>query len=577
MIHRRRFPTVAMPLVLLRAVLIAPLWWLTPIHAQPPSPAPFDERAHELVVMVTAELAGTDTFGAGIIVGHAADRLYIVTADHVVRRGATTATNIRVMLKSLPGEPLPTTLQADHDETMDLAVLRVPDVRRHRIPVQTLPFDRLGSATNLPRAASVYPVGYPRGRPWGTPLTPDRFDRVRGDRIIFESNFIREGHSGGGLFTERGELIGLLVSDQAPYGEALSMASVIAALRDWNYPVNLSTAAVPAAPGPERPAPPGALNSARVVFVTDRPDRTQALVEYLKQQGAVVSVTSTADLAAVASARPDLVIVGADTRDYWKTQSKAIVRRLFEGYRVLGLGEGGSGLFFMLDLKLAGVMHTNSTEVAIHVPELLRTPLAVAASERTVDVAVRGGDVIGVYDFGSPAVGGFEGIGRWPAHPNHWPIARQGQYALWGFTASADQLTESGKRLFANLLAEHRTRPLATLSQLTKVEYVKPGLISERLTAQFSKHEWFVQLRRPGRIQASLLWQPAERGLALILNGPGQVGYFSRKDGTSPLVIEFEATAEHVSKGSDWRISVSAFGSLEKAIDYRLDLSFPTD
>jgi hypothetical protein len=215
------------------------------------------ERAKELVVTVTGRLEGAETSGAGIIVGSRADRLYIVTARHVVRRGAQAAGQLRVGLKTLPGESFEAALQIHEEPGLDLAVLRVSEVGRHQIPVGSLPFDRLGDPGSLRRGMNVFPVGNPKGLAWQTSVTPDRIrSDVAGDLIDFESSFIREGHSGGGLFTERGELVGMVVADQPPYGRALSIARIIRALQDWHYPVDLTRPAVrPLDPAAARPVP----------------------------------------------------------------------------------------------------------------------------------------------------------------------------------------------------------------------------------------------------------------------------------------------------------------------------------
>jgi hypothetical protein len=181
-----------------------------------------------------------------------------------------------------------------------------------------------------------------------------------------------------------------------------------------------------------------------------------------------------------------------------------------------------------------------------------------------------------MYDYGSTIIAGFEGIARWEDHKNHWPIARQGNYVLWGFSAPMNNMTEAGKRLFVNLLINHSGGPDVPLSQaLKKVNYVKPGLFSGRLTAQFTGHRRKFQVQQTGVISAKLSWG-GSLPLALILNGPGQVGYYARKDGASPLVIEFNVSEEHIARGTDWQIKISTFEILgSKFIDYKLELSFP--
>jgi hypothetical protein len=62
------------------------------------------------VVMIHGQFEGAETFGAGIVFGREKNRLYVVTASHVVRRGAATAQKIEIHLKDVPGMPLKATL-----------------------------------------------------------------------------------------------------------------------------------------------------------------------------------------------------------------------------------------------------------------------------------------------------------------------------------------------------------------------------------------------------------------------------------------------------------------------------------
>ena len=60
------------------------------------------EETSHLVVMLRDSLRDTPTVGAGIIVGRRDLRLYVVTANHVVRRGDAQAQGIAVTLKLAP-------------------------------------------------------------------------------------------------------------------------------------------------------------------------------------------------------------------------------------------------------------------------------------------------------------------------------------------------------------------------------------------------------------------------------------------------------------------------------------------
>ena len=63
---------------------------------------------------------------------------------------------------------------------------------------------------------------------------------------------------------------------------------------------------------------------------------------------------------------------------------------------------------------------------------------------------------------------------------------------------------------------------------------------------------------RPGTIHIKLSWKGAEN-LALILNGPGQVGFYDRKDGRSPLSIVYKVTPEILRRGRKWKASAINF------------------
>ena len=201
-----------------------------------------EDRLKSLVVMIQGKLAGSDTIGAGIIVGVRGDRLYIVTANHVVRQGTQEeAQDLRVLFRWLPGESAPARLLTDVDHGLDLAVLSVTNLKAISLP--KLPFDRLGDTTALKRTAPVYSVGYPNGRPWYSRVTPDAISEASTDLLKFESLFLAPGHSGGALVNERWELVGVIRSDQPPDGEAVRIDRILEKLRQWNYPVNLTTTA----------------------------------------------------------------------------------------------------------------------------------------------------------------------------------------------------------------------------------------------------------------------------------------------------------------------------------------------
>lgn len=201
-----------------------------------------EERIKPLIVMITCRLGDKESFGAGIIFGYAGSRIYIATANHVVRQGTDEAKNVRVRFKWLPGESIEAKLLEHVDINLDLAVLVVGD--RLETDFKSLPFDQLGDSTSLKRGHSVHSIGNPRGQQWRVNVTPDRVSDKVGDTISFESGFIGPGHSGGALLNERWELVGMIKADEPPDGVAVNIRSILNTLHRWDYPVKLTGSAL---------------------------------------------------------------------------------------------------------------------------------------------------------------------------------------------------------------------------------------------------------------------------------------------------------------------------------------------
>ena len=223
------------PLVMMSALCL----WTSLSSAQD---AKFDTElatSLKLVVMVRAQLGAAPAFGAGIVFGREKDRLYILTADHVVRRGDAEATGIQVNLRTLPARALPARLLPRFDREMDIAVLMVENLASQGIDVCALSLDRLGDPTALRRGSGVYPVGNPNGAAWGMPVSHDQVSMVTGDEIAFQSPFLAVGASGGALLDADARLIAMVRRDEPPFGLALSLDKALPAVAQWGYPQQL--------------------------------------------------------------------------------------------------------------------------------------------------------------------------------------------------------------------------------------------------------------------------------------------------------------------------------------------------
>lgn len=249
-----------------------------------------DERVKNLVVMIDGKLGGSSTQGAGILFGLGQDRLYIATANHVVRRGADQASELKVQLKWLPGEPQQATLLTTADPNLDLAVLAVTGLNKLGISNGTVPFDLLGDATSLKRGDAAHTLGYPSGRAWDMPVSEDRVANAAGGSIQFESAFLYPGNSGGALLNGKYELIGLVRKDEPPNGEAASIDNVTERLKAWGYTVSLRRRA-PSAPAdstnvsPQRGGSQGSPTFTGTWLQTDPPKGTPPMRLKISQTG----------------------------------------------------------------------------------------------------------------------------------------------------------------------------------------------------------------------------------------------------------------------------------------------------
>ena len=208
------------------------------LGAQDPA-APASDETEQIVGMIRCTLDGQESIGAGILFGSANDRLYVVTANHVVRRGVTACADIRVELRSLPGEPVPATLTTSFDARRDVAVLSISGAREKGIDVARLPFDRLGDPASLARGDGVFALGFPQGRPWGTNVAAIPIASVSDSVLVFETSQVVPGNSGGALLDRRREIVGLVLEVQPPEATARNITQVIELLRGWRFPVAL--------------------------------------------------------------------------------------------------------------------------------------------------------------------------------------------------------------------------------------------------------------------------------------------------------------------------------------------------
>jgi hypothetical protein len=155
--------------------------------------------------------------------------------------GASAADAVWVQLKWVPGERLKATLLDNADAGLDLAVLSIQ--APESLPM--LHYDVLGDPSALQPGEDVYTLGHPNGNLWQMNMKPDAVSSKKLDSIFFQSSFIAPGHSGGALLDKNHQLVGMILSDQPPHGEARAVDRILEWLQQFDFPLELSSPGTP--------------------------------------------------------------------------------------------------------------------------------------------------------------------------------------------------------------------------------------------------------------------------------------------------------------------------------------------
>lgn len=208
-------------------------------------------EASALIVKVHGYFGETPELGAGIVVGLSAQNVWIATAKHVVRRGTQVA-EVWVFSPSSSRDSIRATVvrttEADRlGRDLDIAVISIPGTSASRLMSQRLEFNRRGNPRSVRIGDPVYPVGCPQDACGAAPSPADRVVSNDGEMIAFHSSFVGPGSSGGALFNAWWEVVGMVVRDQPPLGEAISIETVLRTAARWEVPTRLKRPFVPRA------------------------------------------------------------------------------------------------------------------------------------------------------------------------------------------------------------------------------------------------------------------------------------------------------------------------------------------
>jgi hypothetical protein len=171
--------------------------------------------------------------GTGIVIGDRGGTLYVATAAHVVMDAGRPVDSVHAYFYTDCSKPVAAKVcnLIDPKRDLDLAILCVP--AGAAAGARPPSFSRLGNVRRLGARTPVYPVGCPGGECWGVGQ-PDKV-LVAGPnqpRILFSSFFVAPGHSGGPLFNQWWEVVGMLTKLGKPLSEAIPIDSVLSAACD---------------------------------------------------------------------------------------------------------------------------------------------------------------------------------------------------------------------------------------------------------------------------------------------------------------------------------------------------------
>jgi hypothetical protein len=228
-------------------LLLAHAFLPSAIHCQSTAYRYLDS-GRKLVVSVRAQVPGLGTEGSdttwsrgsGIILGIRSDSLFVATTHHGIESVIDAArAELDIYLQSGSPTLLPATVR-NFDRVHDLAILVAALPSEILADTLGIPFSRAGDPQLLRRGDLLLPVGCPVPSSCQVPVTPSLFSSLNGPDLIFEANNITRGFSGGALFTQTGELVGMITRDRAPTLVALRLDSLVQITRSWGVPVNLT-------------------------------------------------------------------------------------------------------------------------------------------------------------------------------------------------------------------------------------------------------------------------------------------------------------------------------------------------
>jgi hypothetical protein len=195
--------------------------------------------------------------------------------------------------------------------------------------------------------------------------------------------------------------------------------------------------------------------SAVYIYSTDS-DAAQKCRSLLLSYGIAVDLVSNSSAETWDYSPYGLIIIGQDTGDLsvWNPSAATTVINATDK-PILALGEGGYAFFGKLNLTIGypeGAHGSANETYAMDVSHrIFNKPMSISMPpSQILQLYNTSVDTVGIY-LPSPIGPTITVLGRDSEYPGYYDIVQEkSRYVLWGFNASADYLTQTGKHLFVN-------------------------------------------------------------------------------------------------------------------------------
>ena len=187
---------------------------------------PFNiQNTRRSVVRIIAD--GGGSIASGTIIKVERNKLFILTAYHVVQKDLFNDIKVKIELFSEEEEIFARISRRNLDEDNDIALLIAKSLSSNPPPEISW-----GSSKSLGETQNVYSIGHPYGSiAWV--VTKGIVSRLHGGKIYFSGDSVDKGNSGGPLLNHKGEMIGMNLNLGGKLGQALEADIIRGIIRTW--------------------------------------------------------------------------------------------------------------------------------------------------------------------------------------------------------------------------------------------------------------------------------------------------------------------------------------------------------